>query len=44
MLPAFDSGEHLHPNDLGMHAMANAIALELFHTPGFADPRRDAKR
>jgi lysophospholipase L1-like esterase len=29
-LPAFDSGDHLHPNDLGMQAMANAIPLELF--------------
>jgi lysophospholipase L1-like esterase len=31
MLPAYDSGDHLHPNDLGMQAMANAISLELFH-------------
>jgi lysophospholipase L1-like esterase len=30
MLPAYDSGDHLHPNDLGMQAMANAIPLELF--------------
>ncbi len=30
MLPAFDSGDHLHPNDLGMQAMANAVPLELF--------------
>ncbi|MES2898156.1 MAG: SGNH/GDSL hydrolase family protein [Pseudomonadota bacterium] len=29
-LPAFDSGDHLHPNDLGMQAMANAIPLDLF--------------
>ena len=29
-LPAFDSGDHLHPNDLGMQAMGNAIPLELF--------------
>ena len=27
MLPAFDSGDHLHPNDKGMQAMADAIAL-----------------
>lgn len=31
MLPAFDSGDHLHPNDLGMQAMANAIPLELIN-------------
>ena len=30
MLPAYDSGDHLHPNDLGMQAMANAIPLEFF--------------
>jgi lysophospholipase L1-like esterase len=30
MLPAYDSGDHLHPNDLGMQAMADAIALRLF--------------
>lgn len=36
LLPAFDSGDHLHPNDAGMQAMANAIPLELFHSPGFA--------
>ena len=30
MLPAFDSGDHLHPNDAGYQAMANAINLFLF--------------
>jgi lysophospholipase L1-like esterase len=30
VLPAFDSGDHLHPNDRGMQAMADAIPLELF--------------
>jgi lysophospholipase L1-like esterase len=29
-LPAFDSGDHLHPNDAGYEAMANAIDLALF--------------
>jgi lysophospholipase L1-like esterase len=29
-LPAFDSGDHLHPNDAGYRAMANAIPLSLF--------------
>jgi lysophospholipase L1-like esterase len=30
LLPAYDSGDHLHPNDLGYQAMANAVPLELF--------------
>ena len=30
MLPAYDSGDHLHPNDAGMAAMAGAIPLQLF--------------
>ncbi len=30
LLRAFDSGDHFHPNDLGMQAMANAFPLELF--------------
>jgi len=34
MLPAYDSGDHLHPNDLGMQAMANAIPLQLFRSVG----------
>ncbi len=29
-LPAFDSGDHLHPNDAGYKAMADAIDLGLF--------------
>ena len=29
-LPAFDSGDHLHPNDLGYQAMADAINLAFF--------------
>ena len=29
-LPRFDSGDHLHPNDAGYEAMANAIDLALF--------------
>jgi lysophospholipase L1-like esterase len=27
--PAYDSGDHLHPNDAGTEAMANAIDLRL---------------
>jgi lysophospholipase L1-like esterase len=30
LLPAFDSGDHLHPNDAGYKAMAAAIDLRLF--------------
>jgi lysophospholipase L1-like esterase len=30
LLPAFDSGDHLHPNDAGYLAMADAIDLRLF--------------
>jgi lysophospholipase L1-like esterase len=32
-LPAYDSGDHLHPNDAGYRAMAESIDLGLF-TPG----------
>jgi lysophospholipase L1-like esterase len=30
MLPAYDSGDHIHPGDLGYRAMADAVPLELF--------------
>ncbi|MEV5878282.1 SGNH/GDSL hydrolase family protein [Streptomyces sp. NPDC052101] len=30
--PAYDSGDHLHPDDEGMQAMADAIALRLLRT------------
>jgi lysophospholipase L1-like esterase len=30
MLPAFDSGDHRHPNDSGYQTMANAVPLSLF--------------
>lgn len=29
-LPAYDSGDHLHPNDAGHRAIANAVDLSLF--------------
>ncbi|MDD2764187.1 MAG: SGNH/GDSL hydrolase family protein [Opitutaceae bacterium] len=32
MLPKFDPGDHVHPNDLGGWAMANVIDLSLFTT------------
>ena len=28
--PAYDSGDHLHPNDAGYRAMGEAIDLKLF--------------
>ena len=28
--PAYDRGDHLHPSDAGMHAMADSINLKLF--------------
>ncbi len=30
LLPAFDSGDHTHPNDLGYKAMGQAIDMNLF--------------
>jgi len=30
MLPAYDSGDHLHPNDPGNQAMANLVPLNVF--------------
>ncbi len=30
ILPAFDSGDHLHPGDAGYKAMGEAIDLKLF--------------
>jgi hypothetical protein len=30
MLPAYDSGDSLHPSDAGYAAMANSIDLALF--------------
>ena len=29
LLPAYDSGDHLHPSDAGYAAMANAVSLRL---------------
>jgi lysophospholipase L1-like esterase len=39
LLPAYDSGDHLHPNDAGFEAMAGAIDLDLF-----AETRGQAQR
>jgi lysophospholipase L1-like esterase len=30
LLPAFDSGDHIHPNDAGYQAIANAVPLSLY--------------
>ena len=32
-LPAYDSGDHLHPNEAGLQAIANAVSLALFSQP-----------
>jgi lysophospholipase L1-like esterase len=34
LLPAFDSGDHLHPSPAGYAAMAQAVPLALFAPPG----------
>jgi lysophospholipase L1-like esterase len=36
ILPAFDSGDHIHPNDAGYEAMANSIDISLFQ-PGVSN-------
>lgn len=33
LLPAFDSGDHLHPNDAGMRALARAVELKSLRGP-----------
>ena len=35
LLPIYDSGDHLHPNDAGYKAMADAVDLRLFTGTGF---------
>ena len=30
LLPDYDSGDHVHPNDMGYRGMADAIDLSLF--------------
>jgi lysophospholipase L1-like esterase len=41
-LPAYDSGDHLHPNDLGYQAMGNAVPLELFRSLPTTNLRKPA--
>ena len=37
ILPAYDVGDHLHPNDAGYRAMADAVDLRLFRDDGNDD-------
>ncbi|VXC77357.1 SGNH/GDSL hydrolase family protein [Massilia sp. 9I] len=39
-LPAYDSGDHLHPNDLGYQAMGSAVPLTLFRSAAKAQVTR----
>lgn len=39
MLAAYDSGDHLHPNDRGYEAMGNAVPLELFGVAKASDAK-----
>jgi lysophospholipase L1-like esterase len=43
LLPAYDSGDHLHLNDAGNIAQGNAISLALFH-PRTRITKRDSER
>nr|WSX76125.1 SGNH/GDSL hydrolase family protein [Streptomyces sp. NBC_00899] len=38
MLPEYDSGDHLHPGDVGYQAMADAIDLSALGRPGLVRP------
>jgi lysophospholipase L1-like esterase len=38
-LAAYDSGDHLHPNDAGYQAIANAVSLSLFQTVSAVVPQ-----
>jgi len=43
MLPAYDSGDHLHPGNIGYVAMANAVDLTLFQSPVPISASRNSK-
>ena len=40
-LPAYDAGDHLHPNDAGLQAIADAVPLSLFGSPAGPAPIRN---
>jgi lysophospholipase L1-like esterase len=42
--PAFDSGDHLHPNDAGYAAMAAAVDISLFRATQRPSPARSGAR
>ena len=42
--PRYGSGDHLHPNDARMQAMADAIPLRLFRDTAGADQAVTARR
>ncbi|GGM28760.1 GDSL-type esterase/lipase family protein [Promicromonospora citrea] len=42
MLPAYDSGDHLHPGEAGLAAMARAVDLSALGRPGAVRPGRPA--
>jgi lysophospholipase L1-like esterase len=44
LLPKFDSGDHLHPNDAGYIACGNAIQLVLFHDSQPIKSRKEGSR
>jgi len=44
ILPRYDSGDHLHPNDAGYQAMGNAINLKIFDAPFTASTKAKKQR
>jgi lysophospholipase L1-like esterase len=44
ILPKYDSGDHLHPNDAGYQAMGDAIDLKLFETSTSPSPKAKKER
>jgi lysophospholipase L1-like esterase len=43
LLPAYDSGDHLHPNDRGMQAIADAVPLAMVRAAAAGYRQRPAK-
>ena len=44
MLPRYDSGDHLHPNDAGYEAMGSAIDLKLFESVAAQMPAKTRQK